>query len=165
MPRQNSLVASAWRRERPRRAVTFLSQQAASWPISLEPTSPGQLSPRVETHSADSTRKTQTGKLKSPAPAPAANPTIVRPSSVSALTAPSNRTNRMLKKSASFVLASFRPSTYPRGYASGPSPAAALLNELFEHPGWPSPVVPNVTTSQLLESPHSFPQAPNHVSY
>src|SRR6266850_7560069 len=26
--------------------------------------------------------------------------------------------NRMLKKSANFVLASFRPSTYPRGYAS-----------------------------------------------
>ena len=26
--------------------------------------------------------------------------------------------NRMLKKSASGVLASFRPSTYPRGYAS-----------------------------------------------
>jgi len=26
---------------------------------------------------------------------------------------------RMLKKPASFVLASFRPSTYPRGYASG----------------------------------------------
>ncbi len=25
---------------------------------------------------------------------------------------------RMLKKAASFVLASFRPSTYPRGYAS-----------------------------------------------
>ena len=25
----------------------------------------------------------------------------------------------MLKKSASFVLASFRPATYPRGYASG----------------------------------------------
>ena len=27
--------------------------------------------------------------------------------------------NRMLKKSASGVLASFRSSTYPRGYASG----------------------------------------------
>jgi hypothetical protein len=40
----------------------------------------------------------------------------------------------MLKKSASSVLASFRPSTYPRGYACGPSLAAALLNGLFEHP-------------------------------
>ena len=28
--------------------------------------------------------------------------------------------NRVLKKPASFVLASLRPSTYPRGYASGP---------------------------------------------
>jgi hypothetical protein len=41
---------------------------------------------------------------------------------------------RMLKKSVSVVLASFRPSTYPRGYAFGPSLAAALLNGLFEHP-------------------------------
>jgi hypothetical protein len=40
----------------------------------------------------------------------------------------------MLKQSASRVLASFRPSTYPRGYASGPSLAAALLDSLFEHP-------------------------------
>jgi hypothetical protein len=42
--------------------------------------------------------------------------------------------SRMLKKSASSVLASFRPSTYPRGYACGPSLAAALLDGLFEHP-------------------------------
>jgi len=164
-PRQNSLAVSVWRRERPRRAVTFPSPQAASWPMSQEPINPGRPSPRVETYSADSTRKARTGKLKSPAPAPAANLTIVRPSLLSALTAPNNLTDRMLKKSASFVLASFRPSTYPRGYASGPSLAAALLDELFEHPGWSSPVVPNVTTSELLESPHSFPQAPNHVSY
>ena len=40
----------------------------------------------------------------------------------------------MLKKSASIVLASFRPSTYPRGYASGSSLAAALLNGLCEPP-------------------------------
>ena len=40
----------------------------------------------------------------------------------------------MLKKPASVVLASFRPSTYPRGYASGSSLAAALLNGLFEPP-------------------------------
>jgi hypothetical protein len=55
----------------------------------------------------------------------------------------------MLKKTASGVLASFRSSTYPRGYASGPSLAAALLgirrvsarqgwagekSGLFEHP-------------------------------
>jgi hypothetical protein len=62
----------------------------------------------------------------------------------------------MLKKSASFVLASFRPSTKtqpphhsatptdlvllirrtvrPRGYASGFDSPAALLDGLFEHP-------------------------------
>jgi hypothetical protein len=40
----------------------------------------------------------------------------------------------MLKKSASGVLASFRSSTYPRGYASGSSLAAALLDGLFEYP-------------------------------
>jgi hypothetical protein len=42
--------------------------------------------------------------------------------------------NRMLKISASGVLASFRPSTYPGGYAFGPSLATALLNGYFEHP-------------------------------
>jgi hypothetical protein len=40
----------------------------------------------------------------------------------------------MLKKTANCVLASLKPSTYPRGYASGPSLAAALLDGLFEHP-------------------------------
>ena len=74
----------------------------------------------------------------------------------------------MLKKSASGVLASFRPSTgtqpphhsaartdvvllirrtvRPRGYASGPSLAAALLDGLFEHPAWRSAVVPDMQT-------------------
>jgi hypothetical protein len=37
----------------------------------------------------------------------------------------------MLKKYASIVLASLRPSTYSRGYAFGPSLAAALLNGLL----------------------------------
>jgi len=41
---------------------------------------------------------------------------------------------RMLKRSASIVLASLRSSTYPRGYVSGSSLAAALPNEPFEHP-------------------------------
>jgi hypothetical protein len=41
-------------------------------------------------------------------------------------------TNKMLKKSASVVLASFRPSTYRKG-TPGPSLAAALLDGLFEH--------------------------------
>jgi hypothetical protein len=40
----------------------------------------------------------------------------------------------MLKKPTSIVLASFRPSTYPRGYAFEPSLAAALLDGLFEQP-------------------------------
>jgi hypothetical protein len=39
----------------------------------------------------------------------------------------------MLKKPASGVLASLRSSTYPRGYASGSSLAAALLDRHFEH--------------------------------
>ena len=42
-------------------------------------------------------------------------------------------TNRMLKDPASFVLASFRPSTYPM-VRLGLSLAATLLNGLFEHP-------------------------------
>ena len=41
----------------------------------------------------------------------------------------------MLKEAASVVLASFRSSTFPRGYASGSSLAAALLDDSFEHPG------------------------------
>jgi hypothetical protein len=39
----------------------------------------------------------------------------------------------MLKKPASGVLTSFRPSTYPR-VRLGHSLAAVLLDELFEHP-------------------------------
>jgi hypothetical protein len=42
--------------------------------------------------------------------------------------------NRMLKKSASFVLSSSKSSTYLRMYASGFDSPAALLNSLFEHP-------------------------------
>jgi hypothetical protein len=40
----------------------------------------------------------------------------------------------MLKMTASFVLASLRGSTYPRGYASASSRAAAALDSHFEHP-------------------------------
>jgi hypothetical protein len=70
----------------------------------------------------------------------------------------------MLKKSASIVLASFRPSTgtppphrlgtdvvllirrtvRPRGYAFGSSLAAALLDGLFEYPARHSPVALDV---------------------
>ena len=34
---------------------------------------------------------------------------------------------------------------------------------LFEHPGWYSPAVPDVTTSEDLACPHSFPQTDSHV--
>ncbi len=150
MPRRNSLVVSAWRRERLRRTVMSHSPWAVSWPISPEPTSPGQPSPRVEIHSADSTRRPQTGKIRSPAPAPAANPTIVRPSLASALTAPSNRTNRMLKKNGVGSLdGPFRSQSahdqnvLPRCARFGTNPghplesasctAAALPDSIFEH--------------------------------
>ena len=42
---------------------------------------------------------------------------------------------RVLKKAASFVLASLRASTYQELCASTSSFAAALLSALFEHPG------------------------------
>ena len=153
--------------------------------MSPEPANPGRPSPRAEKHSADLTTKPQTGKQRSPAPAAAANPTIVRSSLASASTVPNNCTSRMLKKSASFVLASFRPSTgtrpphhsaartnlvllirrtvRPRGYASGFDSPAALLNGLFEHPGLYSPAVPDVTTSEVLACPPSFPPTASHV--
>ena len=63
----------------------------------------------------------------------------------------------MLKKSASGVLASFRPSTYPRGYAFGPSLAAALLDELFEHPAGSYPVVPTCGPLDFRRAGHDFP--------
>jgi hypothetical protein len=44
------------------------------------------------------------------------------------------RVYRMLKKSASFVLASLKPSTYSKAYAFRLSLTAALLDELFDHP-------------------------------
>jgi hypothetical protein len=40
----------------------------------------------------------------------------------------------MLKKSASFVLASLRDSTYRKGTRLASSLAAAALDGLFEHP-------------------------------
>jgi hypothetical protein len=164
MPRQNSLVVLAWRREKLRRVVTSLSPQAASWLMSLEPTSPGRRSLRVEIHSADSTRRPQTGKPRSPALVPTVNPTIARSSLASALTVPSNRTNRMLKKPASFVLVSSKSSTYPRGYASGFDSPAALLNGLFQHPGPYSSTIPGVTTTDTAACPPSvLPTASHHV--
>jgi hypothetical protein len=59
----------------------------------------------------------------------------------------------MLKKPASGVLASFRSSTYLRGYAFGPSLAAALLEELFEHPA--GSTVPISARNQLCDEQNS----------
>ncbi len=163
-PRQNSLVVLAWRREKLHRAVTSLSPQAASWPISLEPTSPGRRSPKAEILSADSMKRPQIGKCTSPAPAPTVNPIIVRSSLLSALIAPNKLTNRMLKKSASIVLGSSKSSTYPRGYASGFDSPAALLNGLFEHPGLYPLAIPGLTASEITAcSPSLPPTASHHV--
>jgi len=160
-PRQNSLVVLAWRREKLRRAVTSLSPQAVSWPISLEPTNPGRRSPKVEIRSADSTRRPQIGTPTSPALVPTVNPTIVRSSLLSALTVPNSRANRMLKKSASIVLVSSISSTYPRGYASGFDSPAALLNSLLKHPAkmfsW--------VCEPLNRTTIVFPHTPGYIAY
>ena len=90
--------------------------------------------------------------------------------------------NRMLKKSANGVLASLRSSTgtrpphhsaartdlvllirrtvRPRGYASGSSFAAALLDGLFEHPvERRSPRSPDVKVIEDLQCHNIFPAA------
>ena len=54
----------------------------------------------------------------------------------------------MLKKSASFVLASLRGSTY-RSVRLASSLAAALLNGLFEHPAWHYPIVLEMGTIEF----------------
>ena len=60
----------------------------------------------------------------------------------------------MLKKSASGVLAALRGSTY-RSVRLASSLAAALLDGLFEHPAWCTPVILGVQTSEIRR-PHSF---------
>ena len=60
--------------------------------------------------------------------------TIVSPTAPSLMVCtPASHTNRMPKKSVSFVLASLRGSTYRNGRLAS-SLAAALLDGLFEHP-------------------------------
>ena len=61
----------------------------------------------------------------------------------------------MLKKSASFVLASLRGSTY-RSVRLASSLAAALLDGLFEHPAWCPSVVPAVQKGEVLACAHNF---------
>jgi len=65
-------------------------------------------------------------------PAPAAMPPA-RPESAKMASSPNDAPSRMLKKSASGVLASLRGSTY-RSVRLASSLAAALLDGLFEHP-------------------------------
>jgi len=64
----------------------------------------------------------------------------------------------MLKKSASFVLASLRGSTY-RSVRLTSSLAAALLDSLFEHPACCTPVIPHVQTSAIPVCLESFSAA------
>jgi len=65
----------------------------------------------------------------------------------------------MLKQSASSVLGSFRPSTYPRGYASALHSLrpcwTAFLSILREC----SPVMPHVRTIEVLACQQSFSAA------
>jgi hypothetical protein len=65
----------------------------------------------------------------------------------------------MLKQSASFVLASFRPSMYPRGYGPGPSLAAALLDGHFADPGGVLSCCATRATIEVLTYQHSFSAA------
>ena len=72
---------------------------------------------------------------------------------------PSSRNSiRMLKKSASIVLASLRSSTY-RSVRLASSLAAALLNGLFEHPACGSPDVLDVRTIEFPPCHNSFSAA------
>ena len=64
----------------------------------------------------------------------------------------------MLKKSASFVLASFRGSTY-RSVRLASSLAAALLVGLFEHPARGSSVVLDVRAIEFLPCHQGFSAA------
>jgi hypothetical protein len=64
----------------------------------------------------------------------------------------------MLKKSASFVLASLRGSTY-RSVRLASSLAAALLDSLFEHPAERAPVISNILTNEIPAYPPSFSAA------
>ena len=64
----------------------------------------------------------------------------------------------MLKKSASDVLASYRSSTYPKGYVEVFHPLrpckTAFMSILCEH----SPTVPHVWTIEVLASDIAFPE-------
>jgi hypothetical protein len=65
----------------------------------------------------------------------------------------------MLKKSASSVLASFRSSTYPRGYASVLHSLRPCWTAFLSILGECFPIVPHVPTIKVLAGQHSFPAA------
>jgi hypothetical protein len=64
----------------------------------------------------------------------------------------------MLKKAASFVLASFRGSTY-RSVRLASSLAAALLDSLFEHPAGGSTLIQDVQAIEVPLGLYSFSAA------
>jgi len=65
----------------------------------------------------------------------------------------------MLKQAASFVLASFRPSTYPREYASPLHSLRPCWTACFNILRLIPPVASDVYTSELLARHHSFSAA------
>jgi hypothetical protein len=66
--------------------------------------------------------------------------------------------SRMLKKSTSGVLTSFRGSTY-RSVSLASSLAVALLDGLFEHPARCTLVIPDVPIRAIQACPQSFSAA------
>ena len=58
--------------------------------------------------------------------------------------------SRALKKSASFLLALNRSSTYPEGTPAVCSSAAALLDDLFEHPAGVFPSYPKYAAIEAI---------------
>ena len=89
---------------------------------------------------------------------PITPPPMTRKSHVVIWSPLSGTLSRMLKKSASGVLATLRGSTY-RSVRLASSLAAALLDGLFEHPVWCTPVLPDVQTSEVQTYPQSFSAA------
>ena len=67
--------------------------------------------------------------------------------------------SRILKKSASFVLASFRPSTYPRGYASALHSLRPCWTAFLSILHGRFPLIPNVQAIDVLLHRNGFPAA------
>ncbi len=71
--------------------------------------------------------------------------------------------SRMLKKSASGVLALLRGSTY-RSVRLVSSLAAALLDGHFEHPAWLRDVASHIETRNSFRSQQEFSGSPLNIS-